>query len=114
MLFEVTSFNVAKNIDYIVQNNDFRYPVLVVLLPSDNTPLRTIVHGEDWKTVQCFMLCGFDDKTIERYRSLNAIIISTSFENITIIDLNGYAILELTCKYREAVEYLEYLLQETY
>jgi hypothetical protein len=114
MLFEVDSFHVAKNIDYVIPQYRYHDQILVVLLPKNDTPFREMVHGNDWKSVQSFYLIGFDESTIKRYKSLNAIIISLSPVDITIIDLSGYAMLELQCEYREAVEYLEYLLQETY
>ena len=66
-------------------------------------------HGDDWKIVECLLIADFDRSTIEKYKANNAIILSINHEEITIIDLNGYAILELKCEYREAVEYLEYL-----
>ena len=114
MLFEVNSFYVAKNIDCAIQRDDYREPDLVVILPKDNTPLPVMVHGNDWKSVECFVLIDFDKISIKKYRAMNAVIISVRANDITIIDLTGYAILELKCKYREAVEYLEYLFQEAY
>lgn len=109
MLFEVNSFSVAKGIDYVIQRDEYREPDLVVILPKGDNPLPRMVHGDDWKIVECFLIADFDRSTIEKYKANNAIILSINHEEITIIDLNGYAILELKCEYREAVEYLEYL-----
>ncbi|MBR6907375.1 hypothetical protein IKN40_02475 [bacterium] len=114
MLFEVNSFSVAKNIDYVIQRDSFREPDLVVILPKDETPLPVMIHGNDWKAVDYFVLVDFDKTSIEKYNTLNAVIISVRLNEITIIDLSGYAILELKCEYREAVEYLEYLFKEAY
>ena len=114
MLFEVNSFSVAKNIDYVIQRDDYREPDLVVILPKDTTPLPVMIHGNDWKTVDCFILIDFDKTSIEKYRALNAIIIEVKSNNITFYDISGFAMLELKCEYRDAVEYLEYLFQLAY
>ena len=114
MLFEVNSFYVAKNIDFVIQRDAYREADLVVLLPDNYDPLPMMVHGNDWKIVDCFVLVDFDKTSIEKYRALNAIIIEVKSNNITFYDISGFAMLELKCEYRDAVEYLEYLFQWAY
>ena len=76
MLFEVNSFSVAKGIDYVIQRDEYREPDLVVILPKGDNPLPRMVHGDDWKIVECFLIADFDRSTIEKYKANNAIILS--------------------------------------
>ena len=111
MLYEVNSFFVAKNIDYIINRDKFREHDTVVVLQKDNKPLPRMIHGKNWKTVDCFFIADCDSSLIEKYIESNAIILQIYFDKIDIYDLNGFATLELKCKYRDAIEYLETLFR---
>ena len=110
MIFEVNSIKVAKEIEYVVRYETFRAINSVVLLPGDNEPFPRICHGGGWKKVQEFIGVGVMRETIERYRELNAIVITLNPNRIEIIDLAEFMVLVLNCPYEDALSYLEYLL----
>lgn len=111
MVFEVNSLKVALGIGYVVKRDKYRDPNLVVLIPKDDDPLPKISHGVEWKNVEEFLLCGFSDESIAKYEKTNAIAISVeSDDNIIILDLTSFKVLELNCSYEEALMYLEYVM----
>ncbi len=110
MVFEVDSIDVAKGIEYVVKHETFSGINLVVLLPKDKHPFPKICHGGEWKDVQGFLWSGLSDETIMRYKELNAIVVVLKSNQIVIIDIVEFMVLEHSCSYCDALSYLEYLL----
>ena len=110
MVFEVDSIEVAKGIEYVVRHETFSGTNLVVLLPKGKYSFPKICHGGEWKDVQGFFWSGLTAETIMRYKKLNAIVVTLRFNQIMIIDITEFMVLELNCSYNDALSYLEYLL----
>ena len=110
MVFEVDSIKVAKGIEFVVRHEIFLGSNLVVLLPKGNYPFPKICHGGEWKEVKGFTWLDMTVETVMRYMKLNAIVVAFKSNQIVIIDIAEFKILELNCSYCDALSYLEYLL----
>lgn len=110
MVFEVNSIKVAKGIEYVLTDKSFSGVNLVVLLPKGKHPFPKICHGGEWKDVKGFSWLDMTAETVMRYMKLNAIVVAIKSDQIVIIDIAEFMVLELNCSYNDALSYLEYLL----
>lgn len=110
MIFEVDSIAVAKGIEYVLKHEKFLGVNLVVLLPKGKYPFPKICHGGEWKEVKGFSWSYLTAETVMRYIKLNAIVIALKSNQIVIIDIAEFMVLESNSSYNDALSYLEYLL----
>ena len=109
MVFEVNSIKVAKGIEYVIRHETSLGSNLVVLLPNKH-PFPKICHGGGWKEVKGFVWLDLTAETVSRYMTLNAIVVALKSNQIVIIDIAEFMVIELNCSYNDALSYLEYLL----